>query len=53
MINITYGCGMKFAVVDAAFSKHTVYHDGQLHLLTTRDGDNKTLVLAWVICETE
>ena len=44
---------MKFAAVDAAFSKHTVYRDGQLHLLTTRDGDNKTIVLAWVICGTE
>jgi len=53
MINIAYGCGMRFAAVDAAFSKHTVYRDGQLHLLTTRDGNNKTLVLAWAICETE
>ena len=53
MLNIAYGCGMRFAAVDAAFSKHTVYRDGQLHLLTTRDGDNKTIVLAWAICETE
>ena len=53
MINIAYGCGMRFAAVDAAFSKHTVYRDGQLHLLTTRDGDNKTIVLAWAVCETE
>ena len=53
MLNVAYGCGMKFAGVDAAFSKHNVYRDGQLHLLTTRDGDNKTLVLAWAICETE
>jgi hypothetical protein len=53
MINIAYGCGMKFAAVDAAFSKHTVYRDGQLHLLTTRDGNNKVIVLAWAICETE
>ena len=44
---------MRFAGVDAAFSKHTVYRDGQLHLLTTRDGNNKTIALAWAICETE
>ena len=53
MINVAYGCGMRFAAVDAAFSKHTVYRDGQLHLLTTRDGNNKTIALAWAICETE
>lgn len=44
---------MKFSAVDAAFSKHPVYRDGMPHLLTTRDGDNKTIVLAWAICETE
>jgi len=53
MFHIAYGCGMKFSAVDAAFSKHPVYRDGMLHLLTTRDGDNKTIVLAWAICETE
>ena len=53
MINIAYGCGTRVAGVDAAFSKHTVYRDGQLHLLTTKDGNNKTLILAWAICETE
>ena len=30
MLNVAYGCGMKFAGVDAAFSKHNVYRDGQL-----------------------
>ena len=44
---------MRFSAVDAAFSKHTIYRDGQMHLLTTRDGNNKTIVLAWAICETE
>ena len=53
MFNIAYGCGMKFSAVDAAFSKHPVYRDGMMHLLTTRDGNNKTIVLAWAICETE
>ena len=44
---------MKFASVDAAFSKHSVYRDGYLHLLTTRDDNNKLLILAVTICETE
>ena len=44
---------MKFSAVDAAFSKHTVYREGYLHLLTTKDGNNKTIVLAWAVCETE
>ena len=53
MLNIAYGCGMKVSAVDAAFSKHTVYREGYLHLLTTKDGNNKTIILAWAICETE
>ena len=44
---------MKFAAVDAAFSKHSMYRDGYLHMLTTRDGNNKLLVLAIAVCETE
>ena len=52
-IEIAFACGMRFAAVDAAFSKHTEYRDGCLHLLTTRDGNNNVLVLAWAICETE
>ena len=53
MLHVAYGCGMRFSAVDSAFSKHTIYRDGQMHLLTTRDGNNKTIVLAWAICETE
>ena len=49
-IDISFGVGLKFATVDAAFSKHSVYRDGFLHLLTTRDG---MLILAVAICETE
>ena len=51
--HIAYGCGMKISAVDACFFKHVIYKDGYLHLLTTKDGNNKTLVLAWAICETE
>ena len=39
--------------MDAAFSKHSKYRDGYMHLLTTRDGNNKLLVLAVAMCETE
>ena len=53
MFHVAYGCGMKVSAVDAAFSKHTVYREGYLHLLTTKDGNNKTIALAWAICETE
>ncbi len=52
-IEVTYGCGMRFCAVDAAHSKHTIYRQGLLHLLTTRDGDNRVLVLCWAHCETE
>ena len=53
MIQCAYGCGMKFAAVDAAFSKHHIYRDGALHILTARDGNNKIMPLAWAMCETE
>ena len=52
-IHIAHGVGMRFSAVDAAFSKHTIYRQGYLHLLTTRDGNNKIMVLAWAMCETE
>ena len=52
-IQVAYGIGMKHSAVDAAFSKHTIYSDGQFHLLTTRDGNNRCLPLAWAHCETE
>ena len=52
-IDISYGCGLKFVAVDAAFSKHSLYRQGFLHLLTTLDGDNNMLILAFAVCETE
>ena len=52
-LHIAYGVGTKFNAVDACFSKHSVYRQGYLHLLTTRDGNNKVLPLAWAFCETE
>ena len=53
MIHIAHGVGMRFSAVDACHSKHPIYRQGYLHLLTTRDGNNKIMVLAWAICETE
>lgn len=44
---------MRFSAVDACHLTHPVYRDGVLHVLTTRDGDNKILPLAWAVCETE
>lgn len=52
-LNIAYGSGMKFSAVDACYSRHSMYRQGYLHLLTTRDGNNKVLPLAWAWCETE
>ena len=52
-IDIAYGCDLKFAAVDVAFSKHSMYRDGCIHLLIARDGDNKLLILVVTVCETE
>ena len=52
-VNIAFGCGMRFSAVDACFSKHTIFRDGYMHVLVTKDGNNHNLPLAWAICETE
>ena len=52
-IHVAYGCGMKFCGLDAAHSMHSVFRQGYHTFLTTRDGNNKILPLAWAICETE
>ena len=52
-LNIAFGCGMRFSAVDACYSRHSMYRQGYLHLLTTKDGNNKCLTLAWAWCETE
>ena len=52
-INICYGCGMRFNALDAAHSKHSIYRQGYLHCLSTRDGDNKNTIVCWATCETE
>lgn len=49
--------GRLFAIgyfgVDAAFSKHHIFQQGYLHLLTMRDGNARQMPLAWAMCETE
>ena len=52
-LNIAFGTGMRFSAVDACYSRHSMYRQGYLHLLTTRDGNNKVLPLVWAFCETE
>ena len=52
-IAITYACGMHFSVVDGTFIKHLKFRNGKALILTTRDGNNNVLVLAWLICLTE
>ena len=52
-IHIAFGCGIRFNGIDAGHSKHSVYRQGLLHILSTRDGNNKILPLCWATCETE
>ena len=52
-LHAAFGVGIRFSALDASFSKHAIYRDGCLHILTTRDSDNRVLPLAWAVCETE
>ena len=52
-IHLAYGVGLKVSAVDACHSKHSIYRDGRLHILTTYDGDNHLIPLAWMWAETE
>ena len=45
--------GMRFSAVDGCHMKHVHYRDGVAHLCTTLDGNNKALLLAFALCETE
>ena len=44
--------GMEFSGIDATFFKHVTYKGSAL-ILVTRDGDNKIMLLAWVIASKE
>ena len=52
-LHTAFGVRIRFSALDASFSKHAIYTDGCLHVLTTRDSDNRVLPLAWAVCETE
>jgi hypothetical protein len=45
--------GIRFSAVDGCHMKHVHYRDGIAHLCTTLDGNNKALLLAFALCETE
>jgi len=45
--------GIDFSGIDATFFTHFIFYLGTLLILCTRDGNNKTLVLAWCVCVQE
>ena len=45
--------GMGFSSVDGTHMHHVHYRQGVAHLITTYDGNNKCIVLAIAICESE
>ena len=52
-IDIAYKCGMCFSAVDGTFYTHFIFNKGVALLLTTRDGNNNVLLLAWCTCLVE
>ena len=52
-IDIAYKCGMCFSAVDGTFFRHFIFSNGVALCLTTRDGNNNVLLLAWCICLVE
>ena len=53
VLDLALACGMQFSAVDGTFCKHTQYKSGVIHMITTRDGNNEIMPLAWAVCETE
>ena len=45
--------GIGFSMVDGTHMHHVHYRDGVAHMCTTLDGNNRTILLAAAICETE
>lgn len=52
-IAIAYACGMMFSAVDGTYFRHLKFKNGIALILTTRDGNNNVLVLAWLTCLSE
>ena len=53
VVDLVKVSGMKFSAADGAHCKHTLYKSGVIHMLSTRDGNNELMPVAWGICETE
>ena len=53
MLEVALMVGIGVSGVDACFLKHTQYSSGQLHIISTKDGDNRLLPIAWSVSETE
>ena len=51
-VRIATKTGLEFSGIDGTFFKHVEYK-GVILILVTRDGNNKILLVAWVICTTE
>jgi len=49
-VTIAAATGIEFSGVDGTFFRHVYFHNGCLLLLVTRDGNNKLMVLCWVVC---
>ena len=50
IMDMLYVAGIEFSGIDGTFFKHVRFKKGVILLLVTRDGNNKLLVPAWVIC---
>ena len=53
MLEVALVVGIGVSAVDACFLKHTHYRSGQLHIISTKDGNNHLLPIAWCVCDTE
>lgn len=53
VLDVTMNCGMGFSAVDATGCKHLQYRNGTIHMITTRDGDNKLIPVAWSFSQGE
>ena len=53
VLDVALMVGIGVSAVDACVLKHTQYRSGQLHIISTKDGDNRLLPIAWCVCDTE
>ena len=53
MLEVALMVGIGVSAVDACFLKHTHYRSGMLHIISTKDGNNHLLPIAWCVCDNE